>query len=423
MARVGVLHDAAAAEDFIQALVAAMAAPSDLPWESGVLRFRPTAAYPDLLSGGPFQGLQRPGAGGTNTTVVLGERLFLKLYRRIQPGVSPELEMGRYLTEVSPFPNISPLAGSLEYQAAGEEPSTLALLQGHVTNQGDGWSYSVDYLTRNFKDWLTRPETMPAEAHSEYGTLMRTLGRRTGELHVALAKPSADAAFAPEPMQPDDLESWGSRVCEDVHTSLDMLAGRQEGLAEDLRIRVQRLLEARQALLQFVTTLTSTPVDAVKTRHHGDYHLGQVLLTRNDFVIIDFEGEPARPIDERRIKHSPLRDVAGMLRSFSYAGAVALANGTAERPADRARLLPYVREWEKTAADAFLAGYREAAADCPSSPADATAADRLIGLFVVEKALYELRYELDHRLDWVGIPVDGLLNLLEQSGTGAADQG
>jgi maltose alpha-D-glucosyltransferase / alpha-amylase len=423
MARVGVLHDAAAAEDFIQALVAAMAAPSDLPWEPGVLRFRPTAAYPDLLAGGPFQGLQRPGAGGTNTTVVLGERLFLKLYRRIQPGVSPELEMGRYLTEVSPFPNISPLAGSLEYQAAGEEPSTLALLQGHVTNQGDGWSYSVEYLTRNFEDWLTRPETMPAEAHSEYGNLMRTLGRRTGELHVALARPSADPAFAPEPMQPDDLESWGSRVREDVHTSLDMLAARQEGLAEGLRITVQRLLEARQALLQFVTTLTSTPVDAVKTRHHGDYHLGQVLLTRNDFVIIDFEGEPARPIDERRTKHSPLRDVAGMLRSFSYAGAVALANGTAERPADRARLLPHVREWEQMAADAFLAGYREAAADCPSSPADAAAADRLIGLFYVEKALYELRYELDHRLDWVGIPVEGLLNLLEQSGTGAADQG
>ncbi len=421
-ARVGVLHDAAAAEEFVQALVASMARGSDHPQDSGVLRFRPTAAYPQVLGAGPLQGLQRPGAEGTNTTVVLGERLFLKLYRRIQPGVSPELEMGRYLTEVSPFPNISPLAGSMEYQAAGEDPSTLALLQGHVTNQGDGWSYSVDYLTRHFEDCLTRPEVMSAEAHGDYARLMQTLGTRTGELHVALARPGTDPAFAPESMQSSDLEAWGNRVCEDVHTSLDLLAGRREGLVDELQPAVERLLDARQPLLRRIMALISEPVDALKTRYHGDYHLGQVLLTENDFVIIDFEGEPARPIDERRIKHSPLRDVAGMLRSFSYAGAAALANGTAERPADRERLLPHAREWERISADAFLAGYRETAADCPSSPAAIAACHRLIRLFVMEKALYELRYELDHRLDWVGIPIDGLLSLLEESRMGEADE-
>ncbi|TVP80288.1 maltose alpha-D-glucosyltransferase [Thioalkalivibrio sp.] len=418
-ARVGVLHDAVAAEDFVQAMVRSIAQPADHLLDSGMLRFRPTAAYPRLVGDHPLEGLQRPGAEGTNTTVILGDRLFLKLYRRVQPGVSPELEMGRYLTEVSPFPNISPLAGSVEYQAVGESPSTLALLQGYVPNQGDGWSYSIDYLTRSFEDCMTRPEGLSVEPHGDYEHLMRTLGRRTGELHVALAQPAADPAFAPEPMGSGDLDAWGNRVRDDVHTTLDMLAGRREGLSEAVRPAAERLLEARESFVQRVEELTQLPVQAVKTRYHGDYHLGQVLLTENDFVIIDFEGEPARPIEERRIKHSPLRDVAGMLRSFSYAGAVALANGTAERPADRERLLPHLREWEKAAAAAFVGGYREAAAGCPSSPADIAAADRLTDLFVMEKALYELRYELDHRLDWVGIPIDGLLNLGVETGPNA----
>ncbi len=420
-ARVGVLHDAAVAEDFVHALVAAMARPSDEPLGSGMLRFRPSAAYAELAGATPHRNLRRPGAEGTNSTVVIGDGLFLKLYRRIQPGLSPELEMGRYLTEVSPFPNISPLAGSVEYQGPDEEPSTLALLQGYVANQGDGWNYSVDYLVRHFEDCLARPDEITADVHVDYQRLMHTLGQRTGELHVALARPGSDPAFAPEPMQSGDLESWGNRVREEVHASLDLLAGRRGALPGEVSPAVERLLQARHAFLRRIPEWTGREVDAVKIRHHGDYHLGQVLLTENDFVIIDFEGEPIRPIAERRLKHSPLRDVAGMLRSFSYAGAAALADCTAERPLDRERLLPHLRHWEGVSTDAFLAGYREAVADCRASPADVGDFSRLTRLFVMEKALYELRYELDHRLDWVGIPVDGLLNLLEETGSGEND--
>lgn len=419
-ARVGVLHDAAVSEDFVHALIAAMSRPSDLPLDSGVLRFRPSAAYAELLGQTPPRTLRRPGAEGTNSTLAIGDKLFLKLYRRIQPGLSPELEMGRYLTEVSPFPNISPLAGSVEYQGSDEEPSTLVLLQGYVPNQGDGWNYSVDYLIRHFADCLARPDDITADVHVDYQRLMHTLGRRTGELHVALARPGSDPAFAPEPMQPGDLESWGNRVREEVHASLDLLAGRRHALPGEVTPAVNRLLEARDAILRQIPELTGRAVDALKIRHHGDYHLGQVLLTENDFVIIDFEGEPIRPIVERRRKHSPLRDVAGMLRSFSYAGAVALAEGTAERPLDRERLLPHLRHWQRVSTDAFVGGYREAAADCRASPADAGDFSRLTRLFMIEKALYELRYELDHRLDWVAIPIDGLLSLLEESGGGAA---
>ena len=406
-ARVGILYDAAAAEGFVRALVAAMATPSDHPCNSGVLRFRPTAAYPQVPSEGASQGLHWPGAGGTNTTVVLDERLFLKLYRRIQPGVSPELEMGRYLTEAARFPNISPLAGSVEYQAAGEEPSTLALLQGHVTNQGDGWGYTVDYLSRQFDGWLTRSETMLADVQAEYGHLMRTLGWRTGELHAALARPSADPAFAPEPMQPNDLANWGNRVREDVHRSLDQLAGRQEGLAGELQPTVQRLLEARPALLRLVATLASRPVDALKTRYHGDYHLGQVLLAENDFVIIDFEGEPARPIAERRIKHSPLRDVAGMLRSFDYAAAEPHGE---EIPHEAVT-------WRDAARERFLEGYAQTGNPLLPEPVSRAL---LLDAFELDKAVYELGYELSNRPRWVPIPVRGILRLLDSSTAGGS---
>lgn len=172
-----------------------------------------------------------------------------------------------------------------------------------------------------------------------------------------------------------------------------------------------QLLAMKTDLLKRINTLTPDRVDAVKTRFHGDYHLGQVLLTENDFVIIDFEGEPARPLEARRIKHSPLRDVAGMIRSFSYAGAVALDNYASVRPVDRDRLLPFVHEWQTASRMAFLSGYREGVSDCLAWPRDDRNANQLIELFVLEKALYELRYELDHRVDWAGIPLTGLLAL------------
>ncbi len=414
-ARLGILYDAASDEEFIYALVKAMGEPHDLPFDAGTLRFRATNAYPRLVGKARLEGLRRPAVEGTNSTVILGEQLFLKLYRRMQTGVNPELEMGRFLTEVSPYTNITPLAGSIEYQEKNGKSATLALLTGHVDNQGDGWTYSVEYLERFFEDCLTRPQVMPAEPaerHGDYRWLMQTLGQRTGELHQALARRSEDAAFDPEPTKPQDLIAWGEQVRQDTHTTLEKLTARRATVAQARQEAVDQLLRAKVPLLQRITELTPAALDAVKTRYHGDYHLGQVLLAESDFVIIDFEGEPARPLEERRRKHSPLRDVAGMLRSFNYAGKTALANASAERPADCDQLLPYLQEWERVAADAFLSGYRKGVADCPSWPREPVQAERLIALFVIEKALYELRYELDHRVEWVGIPLTGLLSIL-----------
>lgn len=412
-ARVGLIYDAVVDEAFFQAVIQAMGEGVELPFERGRLVFRGTAAYSRLVGEAPLQGLERPGAQGTNSTAILGDRLFLKLYRQVEAGINPESEMGRFLTEVSPYPNISPLAGTIEYREKHDGPAaTLALVQAYVPNQGDGWTYTVDYLERFFEDCLLRPQSIaedPAERHGEFRWLMQTLGMRSGELHKALARPSGDPAFEPEAIRAEDLRAWAAQVAEDLQTSLDKLQARRSALPADSQPAVEQLLQARQALLQRIAALIPASLDAVRIRYHGDYHLGQVMLTENDFVIIDFEGEPARPLSERRLKHSPLRDVAGMLRSFSYAAAVALGRCTAERPMDHQRLQPYAEEWEAAAAAAFLSGYREGVGDCACWPAEAAQARQLITLFMLEKALYELRYELDHRPDWVGIPLAGLL--------------
>ncbi len=414
-ARMGIVYDALSDEDFFCAVTKAMGESRELPMAHGALSFRATSAYARLVGETPLRGLHRPLVEGTNSTVILGEQLFLKLYRQIQAGISPELEMGRYLTEAAHYSNISPLAGYLEYRAGDGSISTLALLQGYVANQGDGWRYSVDYLERFFDDCLTRPQAIaqePSRQHADYCWLIEILGRRTGELHAALVRPSEDPVFHPEPVSSQDLQAWRRQIRAEAEATLALLQERRTLMTSHHLSAVDALLAARSRMLERIDALTPQSVTAVKSRYHGDFHLGQVLLTENDFVIIDFEGEPARPLAERTIKHSVLRDVAGMLRSFSYAGAAALAHCTAERPADRACLQPHLQCWQRVAKDAFMLGYGQVVADCPCWPSDTAQAKQLIELFMLEKALYELRYELEHRLDWLAIPLTGLLELL-----------
>jgi maltose alpha-D-glucosyltransferase/alpha-amylase len=412
-ARVGVLYDALSDAAFCRTLVAAMGAQREIPFGAGRLRCSATAAYAELMREGLPGQVRRPGTLGSNTTVVLEDRLFLKAYRHLREGINPELEIGRFLTEVSPFGNIAPLAGAVEYEE-GDLRIAVALLQGYVSNQGDSWSYSVDYLTRFLQDSLLHPPQGAApELHADYLMLMGTLGRRTAELHRALARETGDPDFDPEPIAHEDLVGWKQRVREDVEHTLERLQGVLPGLDAAGRDEAERLLRRGAALLERVSAAVPDEVLAAKTRYHGDYHLGQVLLAENDFIVIDFEGEPARPLAERRAKHSPLRDVAGMLRSFSYAAAVALERSTAERPEARQSLEPLAHTWGQASAAAFLGAYREAAEGCLCLPSDLAHAQGLIALFTLEKALYELRYELDNRPDWVGVPLRGLLEAVE----------
>jgi maltose alpha-D-glucosyltransferase/alpha-amylase len=416
-ANVGVLADAMADEPFCRALVEAIGAGAELAMGQGKLRFVPTGAFA-ALAGADAAALPvgRPKAQSSNTVVTLGERLFLKAYRRLRSGVNPELEVGRFLTEVARFAHCVPVAGALEHVGADGAPMTLALLQAYVPNEGDGWALTITYLERYLESRRAGTEPPPEDVHGAYLAHAHTLGVRTAELHVALATPSGDPAFDPEPVRPDDLAEWRRRVREEALATLDALASARPGLPAADRDDAQALIERRDRLLAMIDACAAPESGLAKTRYHGDYHLGQVLLAKNNFVIIDFEGEPARPLAERRVKHSALRDVAGMLRSVSYARWSALRS-VAHSEDDLARLAPLAAAWETEVRATFLRAYEETAAAAGLYPSFA-AARPLLALFELEKAFYELRYELDNRPAWVQIPLAGILELARDESTG-----
>ena len=281
-------------------------------------------------------------------------------------------------------------------------------LQAFVQNQGDGWDYTVNYLVRFLEDRRTAAP-MPVGVHGSYLALMHTLGQRTAELHRALATPTEDASFAAEPVTPDDLRLWRTRAREELDGTVELVT-RVPELPETLRAQPAALLLRREALLRRVEAVPDSLAQGVKIRHHGDFHLGQLLLQRNDFIIADFEGEPARPLAARREKGSPLRDVAGMLRSFRYARSVAIRRCMLESHDDCNRWEPLLKDWEREARTQFLEAY---AAGVRGSVLYGSfeQARPLLELFELEKALYELRYELRNRPDWVSIPLGSLLEL------------
>jgi maltose alpha-D-glucosyltransferase/alpha-amylase len=415
-AQVGVVADAFGDESFVRALVAAVGSSTELKAARGGLRFTPTKAF-DSLAGPDVAALEvtMPGAHSSNTIVALGDRLFVKGYRRLQVGLNPEAEIGRYLTDIVHFAHSVPVAGTVDYVSDDGRTATLALVQGYVQNQGSGWDYTLNYLERFFEDVTREASTAPAsDVHGGYIALIRTLGKRTGELHAAFAR-GGDPAFDPVPLTDADIAAWTKRVRQAAVDTLDRLQRRRDGLAELVRADADRLLARRDRLLARIDSRAGAPGTGMKTRLHGDYHLGQVLLVQNDFVIIDFEGEPSRPMAERAQKHSALKDVAGMLRSFDYAMHSALFTFVSARPDARDAVEPAGRLWKAQVVEAFLDGYDEVAQATGTARAR-TEAGGLLELFVLEKAMYELNYELDNRPEWVRIPLAGVLEALDRSG-------
>jgi maltose alpha-D-glucosyltransferase/alpha-amylase len=404
------MGDAFADEGFCLAVVAAMAARRVIAMAHGKLHFRPTAAF-DQLAGSDFAELptERPRGSSSNTVVTMGERLMLKGYRRLRTGANPELEMGLYLTEVAHYPHCAPLAGVLEYVGNDGETKLLALLQAFVANQGDGWTHSLEYLQRYLELHRTAPATdaLPVNAHEAYLALIRVLATRTAELHRALARRTVDPAFDPQPLTRADLDGYRQRAVDEARNALDLLKSNLEQLTAADRGSANAVLAERDHVLARIEACAAEPPQGLKMRIHGDYHLGQVLITRNDFVLVDFEGEPGHSLEQRRAKHSPLRDVAGMLRSFSYVQHGALRN-VAHDEAERARLAPLARAWEVEVRGAFLAAY-DTAARGAMLYGSLLPGSGLLGLFELEKALYELRYELGNRPSWAGIPLHGIL--------------
>ncbi|MBF0416183.1 MAG: maltose alpha-D-glucosyltransferase [Magnetococcales bacterium] len=416
--RVGLLYGAFGDDRFCRAMVQYIGQNKNLPLSQGQIAFRATRMF-DELSNGVDEPVHHPTLEQSNTAVFFGTRLFFKGYRRLFPGTNPEVEVGRFLTEISPFSNIVPVAGAVEYRRDDGQILTLGLLQAFVQNQGTGWNFAVDYLDRFLAEQLARPTSRMGEfdgnPHEYFTTLMTILGQRTAELHGAFSRSTGTPAFEPEPVTPEDLAAWSSQLQGEAITTLEALGHHLDILVGDERIAAERLLSLRSVLLERISLKALAGIRICKMRSHGDYHLGQVLLKENDFIITDFEGEPSRSIDQRMEKHSPLRDVAGMMRSISYVAAMASHRATDLKPADTDRLVALIQAWWQDATTAFLESYRKTIHGSSVVPEDPNHMDQLLQFFIIEKALYEIRYEMDNRPAWLPIPLMGLLRTLDHN--------
>jgi maltose alpha-D-glucosyltransferase/alpha-amylase len=410
--RVGLLYDAATSGPFAATMVAAMMDGQAIKTRSGgEMRFRGMAAL--------GQELQRPEAElaprrltgeQSNTSIAFGEVMVMKLYRRLQSGIHPELEVGRFLTEAG-FANTPALLGSLEHVAADGTPTALAVLQRFVHNQGDAWTRVVSFLVREFETRALVPEEAAPPLAEGFGGMLQyaaTLGRRTAEMHLAFARPTSDPAFAAEPFAAADRK--------DAIADARAQAARAFAALERIRDPGEAaadLLARRGDVEAAIADLATRPFGGLKTRIHGDYHLGQVLIVQDDVSIVDFEGEPSRPAAERRAKASPLRDVAGMLRSFAYAGAAAAKDLGGRMPEAMPRIEAIAEAAHALAVQAFLDGYAIACGDSPVWIADGAVRGSMLRLFLLTKALYEIAYEANNRPDWIDTPIAGVLSLME----------
>jgi maltose alpha-D-glucosyltransferase/alpha-amylase len=369
----------------------------------------------------------------SNSSINFGGHLIMKLFRKIDSGLNPDLEIGRFLTDERGFASTPPVAGSIEYIRGGDEPLTLAILQGFVANEGDAWDYTLDVLRTYFDEVLARPELDAPAAPATLAALLdassaeepalagelvagyleraRLLGQRTAELHRALAS-GTGPAFAPEPFS----QLYQRSIYQGMRTlTVQTMQGLRKllpTLPENVRPDAEAALASEDALMARFQRIVGAKIEASRTRVHGDYHLGQVLFTGKDFMIIDLEGEPMRPISERRIKRSPLRDVAGMLRSFQYAayssyfsriGAMTVTDEEA------ARLRRWADFWCFWVSAAYLGSYIEHTSGASFMPVARADLETLLEVYVLEKAVYELGYEMNNRPTWMSIPLSGIL--------------
>jgi maltose alpha-D-glucosyltransferase/alpha-amylase len=380
------------------------------------------------------------GAEQSNTSLLFGDRLIFKLFRRVDAGLNPDVEIGRFLTEKAAYPHSPAVAGSLEYRPTKGPGASLAIVQQCVENQGDAWRFTLDAVDRFFERVLALPVEertpptlppgtllelarleIPADAQGPIGTYLgdaRLLGQRTGELHLALASEADDPAFAPETFTPFYQRSLYQSMRNLTESTFTLLKRRQGAVPEDVREAAAALVARQAEVLKRFRVILDRKVTALRTRVHGDYHLGQVLRSDADWVIIDFEGEPALPLSTRRLKRCPLRDAAGMVRSFHYAahhGLMSLFSRGAARPEERVHLEPWAHHWFAWVAAAFLRGYLEATASAAFLPREERELEALFTVYLLEKAVYELSYELNNRPEWVHLPMAGILQLLEAS--------
>jgi maltose alpha-D-glucosyltransferase/alpha-amylase len=366
----------------------------------------------------------------SNTSIMFGDRFIMKLFRKLESGLNPDIEVGRFLTETAHFPHTPPLAGWIDYRPGRPEARNLALLQGFVPNQGDAWQFTLAELQRYFEHAATRtehpvipekhlvelaeqaePDPLATEMAGTYLDAARMIGRRVAELHLALLSDQNDPDFAPEAYSSLYQRSVYQTMRNLLGRVMRQLTGRMRMLPKELQPGAQAVLDHKEQVGARFDAFLKHRLTVVRQRTHGDLHLGQMLYTGKDFVIIDFEGEPARPLTERRRKRAALQDLGGMLRSFGYAALSEMTTqlqGGALGKADFATLEAWARFWQIWCSWAFLRGYLEIAKDTAVLPKTIEELRILLDAFVLEKAVYELGYELDNRPNWAFIPIYGI---------------
>ncbi len=436
-ARSGVLYDALWDEAVAQAFLRMVGRGGRVSGRRGSLVASPTAAYPSLVPAHGRLAARVMKAEQSNTSVVYGSHAILKLYRRVQPGVNPDLEIGRMLTAMA-FPHSARVGGSIEYVPSTGEPMTIGILQQFIPNQGDAWSATVKaveaYLSRVPAEaaginpaagtartlWELAQEPLPQQSRQLLGPDLDAaacLGRRTAALHLALAEAGADPGFTPEPMTEEYRRTRHDSMCRLWKDTALLLERRRDALPARVQDDVTQLMDRAGELQACLRAFLGIRDGGLRIRCHGDYHLGQVLWTGSDYVIIDFEGEPARPLSERRTKHAPLLDVAGMLRSLHYASCAALA-GRSGQPAPPRE--PWAELWFRWVGAEFLRAYLAETRTAAFRPPAEQTAEVLLTVHMLEKAVYELGYELNNRPEWVAIPLKGMLHILNMNGARAA---
>ncbi|MGH9688381.1 MAG: putative maltokinase [Candidatus Acidiferrales bacterium] len=437
------LNDALRDHEFLTAILVAIVDSKSIAGERGILRGTPeaslnqkTAASLATLRPRLLKGEQ------SNSSVVYGDQFILKFYRRLEEGVHPDLEIGRFLTSVAHFPNVPPHCGSLNYVSHEHTSMTLGLLQGFVPNQGDAWRHTVEHLVELFAspDHPTEEQEPGSirrfaskvksdllisgapEHQSAQMELIGLLGKRTAELHLALGSSSVDPEFTPEPFTPEFREEVHSAFHDLAVRNFAALRLKLPELPERVAELASQVLKLEDDALLILHSILERNISSIRIRIHGDYHLGQVLFTGSDYVIIDFEGEPARPLSARRTKRSPLQDVAGMLRSFHYAARSAslaanerLAKSHGYGMPSQEQIDTLAMRWQALATREFLRSYRSTAGDARFLPSSAADFDALLKVHLLEKAIYELGYELNNRPAWLAIPLAGIRETLRTS--------
>ena len=407
--RVGLLTDAFALPSFAHRFLSCLASGKEFTSDDGVLRFQPTEAGRDQLEGSLKAEVNLLAAEQSNSLLTIGDVAMLKMYRRISAGQHPETEMNHYLTSQG-FAHAPALLGDVVHVAADGAQATLAIALQFVRNEGDAWSWMLDHLTRALDAEAPAEPVAGSRADllADCDAIAGAIGRRLGEMHAILARETSNSAFSPKTADDGDATEWAKKTEQRLQKAVEAIAGVQTWQREQDQERAQELVNRQTSIAAAVRALGESGTGMLMTRIHGDFHLGQVLVASGDAHIIDFEGEPATPITERRAKTSPLRDVAGLLRSIDYVGATLIDRRAIRAvPVDEAQRDQLIDRFRARASTSFLRAYWEAGASSSGAAARA-----LLDLFLIEKAAYEITYEVANRPTWIGVPLAGMARLV-----------